>query len=70
MSFVELMSCPVGQIIQMNPGYAFLYLLQVSHEWEHLNQQKPIWMRKSEEVTHDDYASFYKSLSNDWEVRR
>lgn len=41
---------------------------QVSHEWEHLNQQKPIWMRKSEEVTHDDYAAFYKSLSNDWEV--
>ncbi|CAN0473499.1 unnamed protein product, partial [Scytosiphon promiscuus] len=27
---------------------------EVSHEWEHLNQQKPIWMRKSEEVTHDD----------------
>lgn len=41
---------------------------EVSHEWEHLNQQKPIWMRKSEEVTHDDYAAFYKSLSNDWEV--
>ena len=33
-----------------------------------MNQQKPIWMRKSEEVTHDDYAAFYKSLSNDWEV--
>lgn len=43
---------------------------EVSHEWEHLNQQKPIWMRKSEEVTHDDYAAFYKSLSNDWEVSR
>ncbi len=40
---------------------------EVSHEWDHLNQQKPIWMRKSEEVTHDDYAAFYKSLSNDWE---
>lgn len=41
----------------------------MSHDWEHLNQQKPIWMRKSEEVTHEDYAAFYKSLSNDWEVR-
>ncbi|CAM9156775.1 unnamed protein product [Discosporangium mesarthrocarpum] len=40
---------------------------EVSHEWDHLNQQKPIWMRKSEEVTHSDYAAFYKSLSNDWE---
>ncbi|CAM9334107.1 unnamed protein product [Choristocarpus tenellus] len=41
---------------------------EVSHDWDHLNQQKPIWMRKSEEVTHDDYAAFYKSLSNDWEA--
>ncbi|CAM9100947.1 unnamed protein product [Chrysoparadoxa australica] len=40
---------------------------EVSHEWDHLNQQKPIWMRKSDEVTHEDYAAFYKSLSNDWE---
>merc|ERR1719424_945301 len=40
---------------------------EVSHEWDHLNSMKPIWMRKPDEVTHDEYVAFYKSVSNDWE---
>ncbi|WMV32647.1 hypothetical protein MTR67_026032 [Solanum verrucosum] len=39
----------------------------VSHEWQLINKQKPIWLRKPEEITKEEYAAFYKSLTNDWD---
>lgn len=34
-------------------------------EWTHLNTQKPIWMRKPDEVSKEEHEAFYKAISGD-----
>jgi molecular chaperone HtpG len=40
---------------------------EVKHEYEQINKNKPIWMKKPSEVSKEDYGNFYKTLTNDWE---
>jgi molecular chaperone HtpG len=42
-------------------------ITKVFNEMEQLNVQKPIWMRKKDDVTTEEYSAFYKALTNDWD---
>lgn len=38
-------------------------------EFNHVNSQKPIWMCKKEEVTTEEYKSFYRTIKTDYDYQ-
>ena len=37
------------------------------NDWDYVNQEKPLWTRNSKDVTVEQYASFYKTISGDYD---
>lgn len=40
----------------------------LTKEWEIQNNTNPIWIRRSEDITDEEYGEFYKKISNDWDT--
>jgi molecular chaperone HtpG len=40
---------------------------RLQRSWLLLNKSSPIWLRNPDDISNDEYETFYKSLTSDWE---
>lgn len=40
---------------------------EVVEEWKTLNSQKPLWLRKPDDVTKEEYTALYKTITGNWD---
>ena len=40
---------------------------EITHEWDKLNTNLPLWTRNPKEIEKEEYESFYKALCSDWD---
>lgn len=40
---------------------------ETTWEWQHVNENKAIWLKNKKEVKEEEYNKFYKSITNDFE---
>jgi molecular chaperone HtpG len=36
-------------------------------DWDHINQQKPLWTRNPKDISDEEYGKFYKAISGDYD---
>jgi molecular chaperone HtpG len=44
-----------------------LLVTETYYEYDQVNTNKPIWTRNSKDITEEEYKTFYKNFSNDWQ---
>ena len=47
-----------GTLVDVQVPLAVDETAEVSHEWEQLNKNKPLWLRESEDEANEEIASF------------
>jgi molecular chaperone HtpG len=57
----------VEEVTAEAPATAPVKEKRIVAEFKQLNTQQPVWQKKPEDVTPEEYAQFYKSISNDWD---